>query len=92
MNNVQYLAACAHFFGAYSIVLTIAFVSKNNGWRTILVVLALGTILAGVKEFWYDMNYELPPQTLLYSTEDFVSYIVGGYVGALMVYLRGKKE
>lgn len=82
MNNPTFLAQAAHFFGAIAIVMTcVYFRNKKAAW------IAASTIVAGaaVKEFWYDLAYELPKQTIGNSTLDFSFYLLGSIVALLLV-------
>jgi len=81
MNNSQYLAQVGHFFGAYAVVLTTAAFAKS--WYVVLPVIGIGIVVAAVKEFWYDLKYELPKQSFLDSFEDFAFYMLGA--GAAVV-------
>lgn len=83
MNNPQYLAQVGHFFGAYSLILTVARFQGSVPHLALAVYTAL-LVAAAIKEFWYDMRYELPVQTWADSIEDFVFYAFGGSA-ALMV-------
>jgi hypothetical protein len=95
MNNPQYLAQVGHLFGACSVLLTtgIMALALGAGWLPVLVVLAAGVAAAAVKEFWYDMQYELPRQTWGDSAMDFGFYVLGAGLGtglfALALRLRG---
>ncbi len=45
----------------------------------------VGAVLAGIKEFWFDLrNEKTPPQTFLDSLLDFVGYMTGLIVGNLV--------
>lgn len=76
MNNVDYLAAMAHVGWACLIILGTALIaSLNVHW---MVGMSIGMVLfAGLKEYVYDANFELPKQTFADNTEDFVAYVVG---------------
>jgi len=64
------------------IVLTTLFaIVLGSGWTPILVALGLGIIAASVKEFWYDMKYELPKQTWGDSFMDWSFYMLGAAAG-----------
>jgi hypothetical protein len=83
MNDPQYLAQFAHFFGAYSLIATTTIISMvfGWGWMPMLIVLGIGIAVATWKEFWYDLRKELPKQTWGNSTMDFGFYMLGGAVG-----------
>lgn len=75
MNNAVVLAQIAHVLGGYGIVLTAAFL-----WGHVACVMAavLLTAYAAVKEFWYDLKYEVDPvQTWKDSLLDFSMYMAG---------------
>ncbi len=81
MNNPQYLAQIGHFFGAYSIVIT-AYMILGPHWFYVAIALFLYAV---VKEFWWDMVYELPKQTWGDSIMDFVFYMLGMGSASLVV-------
>jgi hypothetical protein len=84
MNNPQYLAQVGHFLGGAMIV---TLVTVFGGFELGVYALAPITVAAGVKEFWYDMKYELPKQTWADSAMDFVFYFLGALVavGVMLV-------
>jgi hypothetical protein len=86
MTNATYLAQAAHFLGGYGVIMTVA-----AGFRTpfaVFLALILGTLLAALKEYWFDLRYETDPkQTLADSTLDFTFYLLGGAVGAASAFL-----
>lgn len=83
MNNPQYLAQVGHLFGAGFVLAVTGMLSLalGAGWPPVLIVLAVGVSAAAVKEFWYDMVYELPRQTLADSAVDFAFYLLGALLG-----------
>jgi hypothetical protein len=83
MNNPQYLAQVGHFLGGASLIVitTLFAVTLGAGWTPILIVLGIGVAAASLKEFWYDMKYELPKQTWGDSFMDWGFYMLGGGVG-----------
>ena len=84
MASPDFTAQMAHlFFAGFVIVVASLF-----GERLTPVVL-LGATLAALKEFWFDLTYELPAQTLSGSTLDFAMYLAGMGVGMAVVWLRG---
>lgn len=86
MNDPTFLAPSAHFFGAMATIMTVAhFAGKTGG----LIAAGLFTAAAVVKEFWYDMKYELPKQSWGDSGLDFAFYMVG-VVLASGILLLGK--
>ena len=86
MNDPNVLAQIAHVLGGFAIVLTVAYCVRAHRPRALAFavgVAAIGVIAyAAVKEFWYDPNYEDPPQTTADNVIDFVSYVVGAAIGA----------
>jgi len=88
MNNPDFLAAAAHLFGALAIIM-IAYraLGKKGG----LVSTGLFIIYALIKEFWWDMNYELPKQTFGDAFLDFFSYMAGLVLALIIVkYMKDK--
>jgi len=49
--------------------------------------LGIGVIVANAKEFWWDMRYEVPKQSIVDSVEDFVFYCLGGGLGMILATL-----
>ncbi len=82
MNNPQYLAQVGHFFGAYSLILSASLLTPHWAY-----VVAIGVVAAAIKEFWYDMTYELPYQTFWASFMDFGFYVLGAAVAALVIWV-----
>jgi hypothetical protein len=83
MNNPQYLAQVGHFLGGCLLLVLSALVcaTLGVGWHPSVFVFLAGCIAAALKEFWYDMKYELPRQTWSDSIMDFTFYVIGGCVG-----------
>lgn len=83
MNNPQYLAQVGHFLGGLCLMLLATLAAIIWGHRDVIpcATFGVGLLLAGVKEFWYDMKYELPKQTWADSGMDFCFYALGGMVG-----------
>jgi hypothetical protein len=74
MNDPTFLAQSAHFFGAVATVMTAAhFFGKTGG----LITAGVFTAAALVKEFWYDLKYEIPKQSFGDSALDFAFYGIG---------------
>lgn len=93
MNETSFLAPMAHIGWAALIVLSVALLTSTN-LKICAVVSAGLVVFAGLKEYVYDANFELPKQTFKDNTEDFVGYL-GGLLLAwavigLQLYLRGK--
>jgi hypothetical protein len=79
-QNIQFVAACAHFFFAGYLVLL--FPS-----HALLVAVGI-TVYASIKEFVFDARYESnPPQTWTDDIEDFAGYVAGAWVTFLVVKL-----
>lgn len=78
-QNANFVAFMAHS----GIAATVLLATKGNLW------VAIGAlIVAGIKEFYFDMKYETtPPQTFTDSLEDFVGYFVGIVGGVLLSHL-----
>lgn len=83
MTNSTYLAQIGHFLGAYSLILTVTLCCHDI--LTLVVTTALGEVFVGLKEFWYDMKYELPKQTFWDSLLDWTFYQLGAIIGWLVV-------
>lgn len=81
MNNATFLAQAGHFLLCYSMVLTGEFLF---GHIAAVVVAALMLGYGVVKEFWYDMKFELPKQTWGDSILDFC-FLVFGIIFALVM-------
>lgn len=92
MNSVSYLAQVGHFAFAYAVIITVMAISLIrdwNWWPTIGTAI-IGMILAGLKEFWFDANYELPKQTFGDNLMDFSFYFLGAAIGMFVSYLLVK--
>jgi hypothetical protein len=72
--NPDFIAFNAHAGFAYAIVHTF-------GVRLLPVVL----VVAAVKEFWFDANYEVPKQTTQDNVTDFVGYATGAFLALLAI-------
>jgi hypothetical protein len=85
MNDPTFLAQSAHFFGAVAVIMSFChFLGKPGG----LIAAGILVAAAAVKEFWYDLKFELPKQTLKDSALDFTFYMVGIVVAGAMVLLK----
>jgi hypothetical protein len=80
-NNM--VAQFAHALAGYSVLLTFVFLHVPYGF---LLAIGLVTAYAAVKEFWYDYRYE-DAVTRGSSLEDFVFYIVGLAIAAVVTLL-----
>jgi hypothetical protein len=83
MSNTQFLAFMGHAGWAALITLAVAYLGATFavlGWVTAAWVLA-----AGLKEYWYDANYEVPHQTFAMNTQDFVGYVTGLVIAWMLI-------
>jgi hypothetical protein len=88
MNSATVLAQIGHAFGSYSIISTTAFLSYRYqwGWLPLIVITSLFITYCLLKEFWYDLKYEIDPvQTIWDSLLDFTFYVVGTSVAWIMI-------
>lgn len=76
MNETNYLAAMAHVGWAALIVLSAAIFTNSNITR-LWEVSAVLIVFAGLKEYVYDANFEIPKQTWKDNTQDFSGTSVG---------------
>lgn len=85
MNNPTFLAQTAHFFGAVSVIMI-----SNHFWdaKGMWIVASIFVVLAFIKEFWYDLTFELPKQTLIDSVLDFTFYILGIVSAIGLVFIK----
>jgi hypothetical protein len=88
MNNPVFLSQSAHFFSAIAIVMIASYFWGKKG--CVLAVSAF-TLVIAIKEFWYDLAYELPKQTFGDSALDYLFYLIGLTVAACLVLLIKKK-
>ncbi|MGH8280691.1 MAG: hypothetical protein ACRERZ_00720 [Gammaproteobacteria bacterium] len=80
-ENPAFIAFNAHCWFACSVILA----TKGNPW-----VAGIGIVVAGLKEFWFDMRYETtPPQTFGDSLEDFSGYMIGLVIALLVAHFTG---
>jgi divalent metal cation (Fe/Co/Zn/Cd) transporter len=84
MNDPQYLAQVGHFLGGVCLLATTALLF---GAVPSMIALGVGVVAAAIKEFWYDMKYELPKQTWDDSLMDFGFYVLGAAAGSGLVLL-----
>lgn len=90
MDNPTFLAEMAHFAWAYGILLTAALWSVQR--RHIVQLFLAFVAFAVVKEFWYDLRYEVPVDTVAGSALDFAVYMLGGCVALLVIWIRRRVE
>lgn len=90
-ENPQILAQFVHFFLAYSIVLTAASLAHSKHWSAMvpITVTGVGIVVATLKEFWYDLAFEVPKQTVGDSFEDWAFYMAGGFGAWIFVAASG---
>lgn len=86
MDNATFLAEMAHFAWAYGILLTAALFSFTA--KGLIRLFLAFTLFAVLKEFWYDLVYELPPDSVAGSTLDFCIYMAGGMVALFVIWLH----
>ncbi len=84
MTNPTFLAQAAHFFGAVSVVMTTGYFNMNAGWIAGCIL----AVLAAFKEFWYDLRFELPKQTVGDSALDMLFYLLGDIFAIGLLFLR----
>ena len=78
-ENQNFITFMAHSGIACSVILM---------FRGNLFITALAVILAVIKEFWFDLHYELsPPQTIGDSSLDFAGYLTGMVVALVYVHV-----
>lgn len=58
------------------------------GAKGMWIVASVFIILAVLKEFWYDLTFELPRQTLADSALDFAFYMLGIVVAVGLVLIK----
>lgn len=86
MDNPYFLAEMAHFAWAYGILLTGAlFCLEAKGLCRLFLAFILFAVL---KEFWYDLTYEVPADSVSGSTLDFVVYVFGGLVALAVTWIQ----
>ncbi len=50
-----------------------------------IAVLVLWILVTAWKEFWFDLRYEVPAQTVADSTADFIGYRIGDVLAVLLM-------
>lgn len=76
-QNIQFVAACAHFFAA-------AYAISHLPIHLRIYAACAVTVAAAIKEFWFDAKYEKnPPQTFMDNLQDFASWTAGAWMGVL---------
>lgn len=89
MTNPVFYGSMAHALGAYAILLTVAFFSRSwqDMWYTWLILLGL----TAIKEFWYDVNFEIPQQPIIWGgIRDFLSYQAGAAIVMIIGFIKFK--
>jgi hypothetical protein len=79
-----FVAEVAHFGAAYGVVFTLLIKAHSAAVPTSLGIL----VAAGLKEFWYDANYETPKQSFGANLLDFTCY-AAGVLTAFVMYTHG---
>ena len=87
MTNDFFIGFMAHLLGSVSLLLTVALLSKLE-MGAILIASAAMLFAAAIKEFVYDLNFEIPKQTLKDSALDFVGYCAGIATAWLVIAVR----
>lgn len=82
MNDPNFLAQSTHFFSA---IATVMIISRFWGKTAGLIGAGIFIILAAIKEYWYDLVYELPKQSLGDSSLDFIFYLIGTSAAACIL-------
>lgn len=82
MTSPKFLAQAAHFLGAYAFVLTMSHWHQPL-WPAGVAVCAY----AGFKEFWYDMKFELPKQSVWDGVLDAAFLVLGMAAGVAVAAL-----
>jgi hypothetical protein len=91
MTNQIFYGFMAHLLGGFAILLTIAFWSRNRKDMTIGWVILLA--ITAVKEFWYDVKFEIPPQDIPGGFRDFMGYQLGAAIAMVMGWIKlGRKK
>lgn len=82
MTDYNFVAFMAHSCGALSIMMVLAFLFGH----VIMLPTAGGLLLAAlVKEFWYDIRFETPTQTVTDGLIDFAGYATGTLIGSIII-------
>ena len=80
-ESPTFVAFMAHMWFAFGVLAILAHFGVTL-WATVPV----GVVLAGCKEFWFDLRYERhPPQTLADSALDFAGYMAGVGLAVLVL-------
>jgi hypothetical protein len=77
MTNYNFVCFMAHSEGALLLTLVPFLLFGPTAWSAMTIAVL---IAAGIKEFWFDMRYEDPPQTFNDSLLDFAGYAIGQLV------------
>lgn len=89
MAHPTFIAQSAHFFSAIAVILT---AHHLCGKKPALIAAGIFTVCAFIKEFWYDLNYELPKQTVADGILDFCFYMIGIiFVSSLIYFIKPKQ-
>ncbi len=81
MNNPNVIAQFGHAGIPYGALLTL---DKYNHSTWFWALAAGMVVFAGVKEFWYDANYETPKQPFMNNMIDFSFYCLGVSLAVLV--------
>ena len=77
-TNPYFIAFNAHCWFAFAFMAFTFQLDSVFRW----IIFGLGIIIAGIKEFWFDANYETPKQTFVDNGTDFLGYLSGLLLGA----------
>ena len=83
MSNPQYLAQVGHFLGG-ALIITIAAAFSfilGEGWKPVLITLAIGILAASGKEFVFDTSSWGEGDSWSDSLMDWTFYMLGAGVG-----------
>lgn len=86
MTNPVFLAQVGHFLGACLAMVLTAFLFGHL--IACFVVAGLFVPAAAIKEFFYDLRFEVPTQSISDSALDFGFYMLGLLVGLGIVGLK----
>jgi hypothetical protein len=83
------VAQFAHAGVACSIYLSIGYIAEKHSvfsWLWYGILILTGVVAAGVKEFWYDANFE-NQATRGSDLEDFSFYVLGIVIAVIVLWL-----
>lgn len=86
MTDSNFLAQMTHVLGGYGVILTAVLFSYNLYYLVGISLLFI--VYAFLKEFWFDINYENPKQSITNGLIDFAFYCIGILIGWITVCLK----